>query len=68
MSPFIIADKYMEQIAVALGIPYEKTRRIIIDARAGHAVLVYVEMLGTDDLLKFTPVKISDAEIKQGDA
>jgi len=65
MPAFIIADKYIEHVAESLGIPYNKTTRLIIDARAGIPVRVHVELIGDDTLLEFKPAVVNDPEIKR---
>jgi len=48
---FIIADEYLQNLVNA-GIIPEETGRVVIDARAGNPVYIYVMQYGTEELLR----------------
>ncbi len=59
MSPrkVVLSDAWLEKLCENQGINYHRTGRIIIDARAGFPVLMYVVQFGDDGLLEVTPPK-----------
>ena len=62
--PIIIANRYIEELCQALGIRPERTARIIIDAKAGELVRLYVTQFGDEDLLRLTPPEVAPPEIE----
>ena len=65
MTPIIIADRYIEQVCKALGLPLDLTQRIIIDAQVGEPVRVYHQSVGDEELLTFTPTRVEEAKINE---
>ena len=65
MSPFIIADKWIEQIAKSQGIAWDRTTRIIIDAVIGKPVLMYITQLGDDRVLELQPPEVIEPEVRE---
>jgi hypothetical protein len=60
----VIASEFIDQLCKAVGVRPEETRRIILDVQVHAPIRVYVEGIGTDRLLNFNPVGLSDAEIE----
>ena len=63
--PFIIADKWIEQIAKSQGIQWDRTTRIIIDAQMGEPVRMYITQLGDDRVLALSPPEVLPPEISE---
>jgi hypothetical protein len=63
MRKFIISEEYLEQLCAALEINCQTVTRIIIDAKADEPIYAYVEILGTEDILKFSPTTVTKATI-----
>lgn len=51
MSDVIPAKDLLKQVCEKLGIPYNLTRRIVLDIPYNDIITVYVELVGTDALL-----------------
>jgi hypothetical protein len=52
---FIIADKVINEVCEAVGVDPMRCQRVIIDLQVQHIPLVYVQMIGDDNLLTVTP-------------
>lgn len=63
MSIEILRSNALVDWLKSAGIDTEHARRVIIDAKAGEVVLVYVEQFGTDQMFKVEPPDLSKAEI-----
>lgn len=50
----------------AAGIIPKETRRVVIDATANEAILIYVEQYGTDVLVNLIPPNVEGATIIMG--
>lgn len=64
MAKFILADDFVIKWATALGIDADRVRRVVIDAEAGNAIMVYVEQYGTDELLHLDVPNPTSMDIK----
>jgi len=58
------ANQFATACVEALGINPNEVRRIIIDMNASSAMVVYVEMYGTDRFYNITPVIPESAKIE----
>jgi hypothetical protein len=67
MSPFIVSDRWLEQLCRSQGIRYEHVSRVIVDARAGEPVLMYVTQFGDEKLLELTPPEIIPPNVELGE-
>lgn len=65
MSPIILADKWIEQIAKSQGIQWDRTTRIIIDAQMGEPVRMYVTQFGDDRVLSLQPPEVLPAVVEE---
>ncbi len=61
----ISSDKFMKAlIAADVFRDGESVRRVIIDAQAGHAIVIHVERFGDDRVLNIAPV-LTGVEIRE---
>ena len=65
MTPIILANRYIEHVCKALGLPLDLTQRIIIDAQVGEPVRLYHQLLGDEELLTFAPTRVEEAKINE---
>ena len=63
MTPLILSDKWIEQVAKSQGIQWDRATRIIIDAKMGEPVYMYVTQLGDARVLELQPPEVLPAEI-----
>jgi hypothetical protein len=61
---FILSDKWIEEVAKSQGIQRERTTRIIIDAKAGRPVYMYITQLGDSGILELKPPEVLEAEVE----
>jgi hypothetical protein len=64
----IIANQWIEQIAKAQGINYDRVSRVIIDAKVGEPVFMYITQYGDDGILALRPPEVLEAEIVEESA
>jgi hypothetical protein len=65
MNPLIISNKWIEQVAKSQGIQWDRATRIIIDAKMGEPVYMYVTQLGDDRILTLHPPDVLPAEVSE---
>lgn len=65
MPKLIIADSWIEKVCESQGINWQRTSRIIIDAKAGEPVYMYVTQFGDDGLLDLSPPQVLPAEVTE---
>ena len=66
MATFIVANNYLDEICEAIGIPANRTTRIIIDAKAGEPVRLYASLIGTEELVKLSPPEVLEPGLTSG--
>jgi len=53
------AEEYAIKVCEALGVDHTRVRRVVIDAKAGEALQIYVQFFGSSEILDidlpFTP-------------
>lgn len=63
-NPKIIeASQFVDYISSSLSLNPNEVRRLVIDALAGEPIKIYVEMFGTERMLKVSPPDFSRASI-----
>jgi hypothetical protein len=62
---FVIADRWLEQVCASQGIPWDRTQRVIIDAKAGEPVFMYVRLLGDEGLLELDPPEVVEPTVRE---
>lgn len=65
MAKLILADVWLKQLCEAQGINYKRTSRIIIDAKAGEPIYMYVSQFGDSDLLTLAPPEVIQPKVTQ---
>lgn len=67
MEQIVTGDEFVQKWAAALGEDPAECRRIVIDAQAGHVLIVHVEKLGTERMLEVDPPDPSSVDVRHVD-
>ncbi len=59
----VYSDVWIKKVSEALGVNVEECSRIIIDARAGEFLKIYVEKFGADRMLNIDVSDVKSANI-----
>lgn len=64
MSRFIISDEWLKKLCESQGINYKRVSHVIIDAKAGEPVLMYITQFGDKGLVEeVAPPEVRPAKI-----
>jgi hypothetical protein len=58
MTPIVISDEWLEKLCRAQGISYERVSSVIIEARAGEPVVMYVTQFGDAKIWDVGPPEV----------